>query len=67
MEKLRQYLKEKRQTQKEFSKRSGVSESGLCRILQGKMPNVEEAVFIQRATRGRVKPADWIKERQNEQ
>ncbi len=61
MEKMKLYLKEKKMTQKEFSKRHSISESVLSRSVAGKtIPTLKVALQIERATRGKVKARDWV-------
>jgi len=59
MEKLKQYLDKRGLTQKEFSKRSGVSESMLTRIMQGRTPKLDALMKIRKATNGQVRPEHW--------
>lgn len=61
MEKMKLYLKEKKMTQKEFSKRHGIPESVLSRSIAGKtVPTLRIAILIEGATRGKVKAKDWV-------
>ena len=63
MEKLKQFLKEKGWTQAMFCEKSEIDAGALCRMLQGKTtPSLENALKIKKATRGRVKPEDWVDE-----
>ncbi len=59
MEKLREYLTKRGLTQKEFSKRSGVSEPMLTRIMQGHEPKIGIVNKIRAATHGQVRPEHW--------
>lgn len=63
MAKLREHLKEKRITQRAFADRVGVSKAYMSEIASGlKVPSLEVAVRIQRATDGDVAVESWIPE-----
>lgn len=65
MEQLKKYLEKRGMTQKQFSAISGISESHLCRILQGSEPKISTVLLIRAATRGQVRPEHWAKESDN--
>jgi transcriptional regulator with XRE-family HTH domain len=59
MEKLKEYLSKRGMTQKELSKRSGVSESMISRIMGGHEPKIGIIMKIKKATNGQVRPEHW--------
>jgi transcriptional regulator with XRE-family HTH domain len=59
--KLKDYLKKKKLSQREFSKLTGISTPTLSRIMNGtRTPRVENALIIQSVTKGSVKFIDMI-------
>lgn len=59
---LRDWLAENKVTQKEFSAHIGITQGVLSRLCAGHMqPRIETAILIQRATRGEVLPASWVR------
>lgn len=57
---LFKYLADNDETQKQFSKRTGVPESTLSRLKVGGVPNLRDATAIEAATGGKVKAAGWL-------
>jgi transcriptional regulator with XRE-family HTH domain len=59
---LKQYLKKRKETSQEFSKRSGLSESTISKYLNKKrLPELIPAILIEDATKGEVTPRDLLK------
>lgn len=58
---LKEYLKKHKETQKQFSKRSGVSESAMSQLMVGKGPSLLNATRIQEATGGEIEAISWVR------
>ena len=59
--KLKEYLKKKHVTHRGFATDVGISTSTMHAILNGKhLPNIRDAVAIEKSTRGYVRVQDWL-------
>jgi transcriptional regulator with XRE-family HTH domain len=60
---LHTYLTENRIRQDDFAKLVGTTQGMVSRLVRGRIqPSLDLAVRIQRATKGEVSAASWIKE-----